>query len=92
MAHELQVRRPLAGYDRRVVPSPGLQRAEVDIAQMMAFGLTLPSFAIKNTRQSGDLETHEHVWLYPIVERSTSPSPSGPFLRKPLLVDPLLGL
>jgi hypothetical protein len=44
---------------------------------------------IKNTRQSGD---REHAWLYPMVECSILLSPGGSFLRKPPLVDPLLGL
>jgi hypothetical protein len=90
MAHELQVSKPPVGYGRSAASSHRLQRAEVDIAQMMALGPTLSSFAIKNTRQSSDLRTHEHLWLYPMIKRSASPSPSGPFLRKPPLVDPLL--
>jgi hypothetical protein len=65
-------------------------KARVGIAQKMALRPLLPMRSIiKNIGQPGD---RKHTWLYPMVRRLVLPSPSGSFLRKPPLSDPILSL
>jgi hypothetical protein len=89
---ELGLSAQAACMAQQATQSPRLWRPRVSVARMMTLRPHAARDGYKECETTKRPRADGCVWLHPVVECSILPSPGDSFIRKPPLVDPLLGL